>query len=256
MRCRVRNRDTGKWEGGDADDFEALHRIWRGKEDFAEGGAVVLLRPSGEGGDEPGENLWARYGRVARAGGHEEERGAVILRVREEQSQDWCAHEQVHVRFWEESPGHQANARWRALRKKIRALSSDGGGWFAGARSKEGTSGVGSWREAVGEESVRMVLSHMLGAPVNWHLKGRFRTVSTDGGGWYASTRPARGEAGIGSWKAIVREESVRVALCRMLGAAGAGASIEVKPSAIGRGKDRRTADLREHVSETLGGFG
>ena len=176
----------------------------------------------------------------------------MILRVREEQSQDWCAHEQVHLRFWEESPGYEQNARWRALRKRIRALSSDGGGWFAGARSKEGTSGVGSWREAVGEESVRMVLSHMLGAPVNWHLKGRFRTVSTDGGGWYASTRSARGGAGIGSWKAIVREEGVRVALCRMLGAAGAGASIEVAPRGIGRGKDRRTADLREHVAETL----
>ena len=232
MRCRVRNRDTGKWEG-DADDFEALHRMWRGRGDFAEGGAVVLLRPSGKGGGEPGEDLWARYGRLARAGGHEEERGTVILRVREEQSQDWCAHEQVHLRFWEETPGYEQNARWRALRKKIRALSGDGGGWFAGARSKEGTSGVGSWREAVGAERVRMVLSHMLGAPVNWHLKGRFRMVSTDGGGWYASTRPARGGAGIGSWKAIVREESVRVALCRMLGAAGAGASIEVAPRGL-----------------------
>ena len=104
----------------------------------------------------------------------------------------------------------------------------------------------------MGEERVRMVLSEMLGAQVNWRLKGRFRTVSTDGGGWYASTRPARGEAGIGSWKAIVREEGVRVALCRMLGAAGAGASIEVEPRGIGRGKDRGTGDLREHVAETL----
>ena len=105
------------------------------------------------------------------------------------------------------------------------------------------------------EESVRIVLSHMLGAQVNWRLKGRFRIVSTDGGGWYASTHPARGGARIGSWKAIVREEGVRVALCRMLGAAGAGASIEVVPRGVGFGKDRRTADLREHVKETLAVF-
>ena len=161
---------------------------------MAEGGAVVLLRPSGKGGGEPGENLWTRYGRrLARAGGHEEERGTVILRVREEESQDWCAHEQVHLRFWEESPGHEANASWRALRENLRALSKDGGGWFAGARSEEdSTGGVGSWRAAVGEEGVRMALSGMLGAQVNWRLKGRFRMVSTDGGGWWGPTLPIR----------------------------------------------------------------
>ena len=60
---------VGRWEGGDEDDFEALHRSWWGRDDFVEGGSVVLLRPLGLGG-QPESNLWVRYGRVAeRAGG-------------------------------------------------------------------------------------------------------------------------------------------------------------------------------------------
>ena len=96
MRCRAWNAGAGQWEGGDEDDFDALHRSWWGKDDFVEGGAVVLLRLLGLGG-QPESNLWARYGRVARIGGRAAERGVVILRLREERARDWCAHEQVHV---------------------------------------------------------------------------------------------------------------------------------------------------------------
>ena len=98
MRCRVWNEGIGIWEG-DEDDFLALHGSWWSRGDFVEGGAVVLLRPLGLAG-VPGSGLWARYGRVAeRAGGRQEERGTVIVRLREEKSRGWCAHEQVHVAF-------------------------------------------------------------------------------------------------------------------------------------------------------------
>ena len=99
MRCRAWNEEAEQWEGGDEDDFDALHRMRWSREDFVEGSAVMLLRPLGLGG-EPGSKLWARYGRVAAlTRGQAEERGVVILRLREERSREWCAHEQVHVAF-------------------------------------------------------------------------------------------------------------------------------------------------------------
>ena len=114
MRCRAWNAGAGQWEGGGEDDFDALHRSWWGKDDFVEGGAVVLLRLLGLGG-QPESNLWARYGRVARIGGRAAERGVVILRLREERARDWCAHEQVHVELVRDFRGVLAavNHAWK-----------------------------------------------------------------------------------------------------------------------------------------------
>ena len=96
MRCRVWNAGAGQWEGGDEDDFEALHRSSWGRDDFVDGGSVVLLRPFGLGG-QPESKLWARYGRVVRAVWRAAERDVVIVRLQEERARDWCAHEEVHV---------------------------------------------------------------------------------------------------------------------------------------------------------------
>ena len=93
MRCRVWKEESRQWEG-DEDDFDALHQTWWGRNAYVEGGAVIMLRRLGEGG-EPGAGLWARYGRVAES--VREDVHGVVIHLREERSREWCAHEQVHV---------------------------------------------------------------------------------------------------------------------------------------------------------------
>ena len=123
MRCRAWNAGVGRWEGGDEDDFEALHRSWWCRDDFVDGGSVVLLRSLGLGG-QPESNLWVRYGRVAeRAGGRAGERGVVILRLREERARDWCAHEQVHVELVRDFRG-VLSAVSHAWKQRIACLES------------------------------------------------------------------------------------------------------------------------------------
>ena len=77
MRCRVWKEESRRWEG-DEDDFDALHQTWWGRNAYVEGGAVIMLRRLGEGG-EPGAGLWARYGRVAE-GVREDDGGVLHLR--------------------------------------------------------------------------------------------------------------------------------------------------------------------------------
>ena len=116
MRCRVWKEESRQWEG-DEDDFDALHQTWWGRNAYVEGGAVIMLRRLGEGG-EPGAGLWARYGRVAE--GVREDDG-VVLHLREERLRGWCAHEQVHVEFRGRQVGalFAVSKAWRSPRLRL-----------------------------------------------------------------------------------------------------------------------------------------